>query len=76
MGALKMIEGGAICCFCKENIKSDHVNPCNLNILTNWDKLPDRQDDQDFWCHAQCFEEKLHPQLRSYFVVQLFSEEE
>jgi hypothetical protein len=64
---------GVLCCFCNEDIKSTNIDPCNLNILMNWDKSPAQQRDQDFWCHLECLREKLHENIKKHLVLQLLS---
>ena len=44
---------GLQCCFCGENIVSSDINPCDINILTHWDKSIKKQNNQTFWCHLQ-----------------------
>ncbi len=68
-----MISSNVICCFCNKNIKSDEINPCDINILTNWDKSKERQHNQTFWCHVECFREKLHKDVQKNLVVHLLS---
>lgn len=59
------------CCFCNKIIKSNNVNPCDLNILINIDKPKDKQDNQTFYCHIECFKENLHEKIRPMLVVDL-----
>jgi len=67
---------GLQCCFCGENIVSDDINPCDINILTNWDKSIKKQNNQTFWCHLDCFREKLHSSVRPHLLVDLLSQGE
>jgi hypothetical protein len=69
------MKNGVLCCFCNESIKSDNVNPCDFNIVTNWDKTPEKQHSQNFWCHAECLQKALHPDIRLHLVVHLFSDD-
>ena len=59
------------CCFCNIIIKSDEVNPCDLNILINIDKSKDKQDNQTFYCHINCFKDKLHDEIEKCLVVDI-----
>lgn len=59
------------CCFCNKIIESNNVNPCDLNILINIDKFKDKQDNQTFYCHIECFKENLHENIRPMLVVDL-----
>lgn len=56
-------------------IKSSESDPCDLNILTNIDKSKDKQDNQTFYCHASCFEQKLDESVRGYLVVHIADDE-
>lgn len=68
-----MKEKGVLCCFCNEHIESNNINPCDLNILTNWDKPEEKQRNQTFWCHIECFQKKLHKNVRQHLIVQLLT---
>lgn len=59
------------CCFCDQMIVSTNVDPCDLNILINYDKSKDRQDNQTFWCHIECFRKSLHDDIKKLLVVDL-----
>lgn len=63
-----------LCCFCNMIIESDEFNPCDINILTNWNKPKSMQNNQTFWCHLECFKEKLHRDMKQHLVVHLLSE--
>lgn len=64
------------CCFCNLKIDSSNVNPCDLNILINCDKPKDKQDNQSFYCHMQCFRNRLHEDIVKLLIVDLVDEEE
>jgi hypothetical protein len=64
------------CCFCDQDIVSTNVDPCDVNILVNIDKTKEKQDNQAFWCHVECFKKTLHPYMRSYFVVDIVEDDE
>lgn len=68
-----MNKSGVACCFCNLTIESDSVNPCDINLLTNWDKAKDKQHSQFFWCHLECFKEKLHKDIQQHLVVHLLT---
>lgn len=57
------------CCFCSQGVRAGIVNPCNLSILTNIDKLSDRQDNQLFFCHVECFKIALHDDIKERLVL-------
>ena len=56
-----------ICCFCNQEIKSSKTDPADINILINIDKPKERQCNQTFYCHIECFREKIHPNLKIHF---------
>lgn len=58
-------------CFCNNQIESTNIDPCNISILINWDKSVEKQLDQNFWCHFDCFKEKLHSTVKQHLVVDL-----
>lgn len=55
------------CCFCNKTIESSKVNPADINILINIDKPEHEQYSQNFWCHVECFREKLHDAIKMHF---------
>lgn len=59
------------CCFCNAGIESTKIDPCDLNILINYDKPKDQQDNQMFWCHIECFRKSLHENIRKMLVVDI-----
>lgn len=61
------------CCFCDNKIESNEIDPCDINILTNYDKPKEKQANQTFWCHLECFRKALHSDLRKHLVVNLLS---
>jgi hypothetical protein len=56
-------------------INSTDTDPCDVNILINIDKAKDKQDNQTFYCHVDCFKEKLHEKIRGYLVVQIVDDD-
>ena len=48
------------CSFCGIGIEENETDPCDLNILINIDKNENKQFNQFFYCHLNCFKEKLH----------------
>jgi hypothetical protein len=61
-------------CFCNLMIESSQVNPCDLNILINCDKSKEEQDNQTFYCHVECFREKLHKEVEGYLIVDVLED--
>ncbi len=64
------------CCFCNKMIDSGPIDPCDINILTKIDKPKDTQQNQTFYCHANCFEKCLHDKIRGYLVVNIDGDDE
>lgn len=64
---------GLLCCFCNEGVRSNQYDPCDLLIATNWDKPKNRQHDQSFWCHLECFRKALHKDIKQHLLVDLLS---
>jgi len=66
---------GFMCCFCNESITSLDPNPSDINIIANIDKPKEQQDDQFFFCHAECFKKKLHKNLQALLKLPKDDEE-
>ncbi|HEV2916971.1 MAG TPA: hypothetical protein VGW78_04440 [Candidatus Babeliales bacterium] len=66
-------KSGVLCCFCNQNIAITNVDPCDINILTNWDKSKTKQNNQTFWCHLECFRNKMHENMKIHLVVDILS---
>lgn len=70
------------CCFCNLSILQDDVNPMNLNIMGNYDKILNADKllkdlpSQEFYCHFTCFKKNLHEYFQRYFIEENFSIEE
>lgn len=62
------------CCFCGTRVESNDVNPCEVNVLKNWDKPRFKQHDQSFWCHLECFKERMHIDLQQHLLIHLLSD--
>jgi hypothetical protein len=62
-----MNQYGFLCCFCNQSIESSETGLADISIMINIDKSKDQQYDQFFWCHVQCFEEKLHDAMKMHF---------
>ena len=64
-------DSGMTCCFCNKSIIVTNLNPCDINIMTNWDKPNDKQKNQTFWYHLECVWQKIHPDIQQHFIVDL-----
>ena len=50
---------GFVCCFCNKSITSLDLDASDINIIANIDKPKNRQANQYFYCHLQCFKKKI-----------------
>ena len=64
-----------VCCFCNKGIESSKFNPAEINILINFDKSKDIQYNQSFFCHIECFRDKIHEELKKCFYLQSIFDE-
>lgn len=64
---------GVACCFCKNNVQATGVDPCDISIATKWDRPDQKRRDQLFWCHAQCFKDRMHKNLKIHFWLDILS---
>lgn len=56
-------------------IQSTNVDPCDLNILINCDKPKELQDNQSFYCHIKCIQDRMHPNVKGLLIVHLVDPE-
>lgn len=61
------------CCFCGEQITPNEIDPCNINIVANYDKYTPDSPSQDFYCHFKCLKDRLHKDMTGYFEEINFS---
>jgi hypothetical protein len=54
------------CCFCGEMISDRTPDPCSLALTAGFTQAPDRQVNQGFFCHMECFKKRLHPTTPFY----------
>ena len=55
------------CCFCGEGILRTKFDPGELAYTPGWPKRETSQT-QGLYCHAKCFEAKLHPSAKLYVL--------
>lgn len=72
----KISKKNYLCCFCNTFIESSDGNPCEIDILINITKLKDKQYNQIFYCHMECFREQLHEDIKMYFALECLIEAE
>ena len=65
-----------LCCFCDMVIVPSHGSPMEIDMLINFDKPKNKQDNQSFYCHMECFKKELHPKLKIHFHLDSFINEE
>jgi len=58
------------CCFCNKGIESNKTDPCDLNLLINWDKEKSKQYNQSFYCHFACFKQSLNDEIKPHLVLE------
>lgn len=67
------MDTGLGCCFCDKNIVSVNIDPCEINITSNWGKSPNQQDNQTLWAHVDCFRNNMHPRMQQHFLLYALS---
>ena len=63
-----------LCCFCNTFIESSNGDPCEIDILININQTKDKQYNQIFYCHINCFHKQLHTQIKPYFYLKCLVE--
>jgi hypothetical protein len=56
------------CVFCGMTIEPTKVDICELNLRTNWEKTVEKQQVQQFFCHATCFRQHVHVSAPLYVL--------
>jgi hypothetical protein len=64
------------CCFCGKKIESNQVDPMNINVVGNYDKLVKDSPSQDFYCHFDCFKMLLQKDIAGYFLKSNFGSDD
>jgi hypothetical protein len=59
---------GFECCFCKQSIRETRNDPIDINIILNEEMIQKTGASQSFYAHAHCLYERLHQDVRGYFV--------
>jgi 3-phosphoglycerate kinase len=54
-----------MCAFCGETADGGPVDPCALIVVSHWRAPQERQREQQFFTHADCLRERLHPDVRA-----------
>jgi hypothetical protein len=67
---------GLAYCFCKNDTGVDSINPCDINVLTDWNRTTKKQDNQTFYCHIECFKCVLHETIRGYLIIPTLDDED
>jgi hypothetical protein len=50
-----------MCAFCGEDAEGAEIDPCAVIVVARWREPADRQREQQFFAHAQCLRDRLHP---------------
>ena len=53
------------CCFCGNKIE---FNITALLLITNYDKEPNEQQEQQFFCHLNCFKKRIDRSTPLYLL--------
>ena len=61
---------GIACCFCNKGVVETKIDPCDISIITGWNRPKSKRRDQFFWCHLECFRSKMHPSLAKRLVLE------
>lgn len=61
------------CCFCNKKIENTDIDPCNINIMANYDKDIEYKPTQDFFCHFSCLKNSFHNYYKGYLLESTFS---
>ena len=66
---------GFLCCFCKQGIAENTIDPIDINIATNDDIKNKTGCNQFFFSHSDCFKRKLHQYFKGYFIGDLYEDD-
>jgi hypothetical protein len=58
-----------MCAFCAETVETAGVDPCALVVVTSWWAPEEAQREQQFFCHADCLRNRLHPKVAVHAEV-------
>ncbi len=56
------------CCFCGKEITPAPPDVAGLLLVTSIDADEESQRTQQFYCHAQCFRDRLHSSVPAYVL--------
>jgi hypothetical protein len=54
------------CVFCAGEVGSGDASLCSLRLTTHWGETRPKQREQQFFCHAACFRQAVHPGIPLY----------
>jgi hypothetical protein len=57
-----------LCSFCGLSITPASPDVCSLEITTDFDKAIETQHKQVLFCHAACFQDRIHPSVKLYVL--------
>lgn len=64
-----------VCCLCGNDILHEGVDPCALSLITRWQEPEDKQNFQQYWVHAECFQNKIFEHVGPIDILQPDDEE-
>ena len=56
------------CCFCKQSIEENRIDPVDINIIFNEDMKHKTGSFQNFYAHFYCLKKRLHKDVQGYMV--------
>ncbi len=54
------------CVFCGKTIEQSGLDVCALILVTKWDQPAEQQNEQQFFCHFDCFHRRAHASVPLY----------
>ena len=52
-----------MCAFCGEDAEGAEIDPCAVIVVARWREPEEQQREQQFFAHAACLGERLHPDV-------------
>lgn len=56
-----------VCCFCRQDIHTDYIDPCFLDLRTSRDP----KEVQELTCHAECLNKVIDAQYSLPLLTQI-----
>ena len=58
-----------LCAFCGKTVDDVALDPCALVVVSKWGSEEAEQREQQFFTHAKCLLDGMHPDVRSEAYV-------